>query len=286
MNRRSGFTLVEMLVVLLILAAIAGTALQSTWQLAEDSRLEQSERTLTALERALIGTEEAGAGFVADIGRLPALVEAQLPELASLPGGMPLFSVQTPAGDARVRLGAGWRGPYWRGPFGSAELLDGWGGELRYLATDGSDARGPFDWRSVRSLGRDGLAGGAGYDTDLVLTLEGPTQAARHLGALIVRVEPFSSAAPQQIVLRIFGPAEGLVRTLRQEQFLTSDAALVRVFEGITIGPRVVCVYQTDSLDDVPAQAPVPGNVRTPAPRAVSVPAGGLPELYFDLSTP
>jgi prepilin-type N-terminal cleavage/methylation domain-containing protein len=286
MKTRAGFTLVELLVVLLILVAIAGTALQSSWQLAEDSRLEETRRTLDGLELALLG-ESAGSGFVSDIGRLPLLSAAELPELVSLPAGMGQFAVQVPSGDARVRIGCGWRGPYWRGPFGSTELRDGWGRELRYFGADGVELAGAGDWRSLVSRGRDGLQGGAGYDTDLALVLEAPLQPPRHTGSLIVRVEPFAVSGPAQtIVVRIFGPENGAARTLRQEQFPTSDATLVRVFDGITTGARVVCVYQTDSSAGIDPELPVPGNVRTLPPRTVLVPAGGLPELFLDLSAP
>jgi prepilin-type N-terminal cleavage/methylation domain-containing protein len=286
MKQRAGFTLVEMLVVLLILVAIAGTALQSSWQLAEDSRLAETRATLDGLESALLG-ESAGGGFVSDVGRLPVLSAAELPELASLPASMGLYSVQVPAGDPRVRIGCGWRGPYWRGPFGSTELRDGWGRELRYFGADGVELAGAGDWRSLASRGRDGQEGGAGYDTDLALVLEGAGQPPRHTGSLIVRVEPFdASGATQNIVIRIYGPEDGAARTLRQELFPTSDATLVRVFNGITTGARVVCVYQTDSSAAIDPQLPVPGNVRTLAPRSVLLPSGGLPELFFDLSAP
>jgi prepilin-type N-terminal cleavage/methylation domain-containing protein len=288
LKRNAGFTLVEMLVVLLILVAIAGTALQGSWQLAEDSRLRETEASLAGLERAIVGEERSPAqSFVSDIGRLPTLVQGELPELFTASAGIALFSVQTPAGDARVRLGCGWRGPYWRGAFGSTELRDGWGAAWRSFDVDGNAILDGEPWRALASYGRDGNVGGGGYDSDQAWVLESASQPSRLHGSLIVRVQPLPvSGSAQSLVVRVYGPVNGLVQTLRQEQFSTSDPTLVRVFEAVPIGARAVCVYQSDSTESVDPQQPVPALVRQAAPRAVELPAGGLPELFFDLSTP
>jgi prepilin-type N-terminal cleavage/methylation domain-containing protein len=285
---KAGFTLVEMLVVLLILVAIAGTALQGTWQLAEDSRLAQTEATLVGLERAIIGEERApGQSFVSDIGRLPVLVQGELPELFAAPAGLTLFSIQTPSGDPRVKMGCGWRGPYWRGSFGSTELRDGWGSAWRCFDAGGTALFDGDQWRALASFGRDGSVGGSGYDSDLMWILESSSQPSRLYGALIVRVQPLLvSGSAQSLVVRIYGPVQGLVQTLRQEQFSTSDPTLVRVFEAVPIGARTVCVYQSDSTQAIDPNQPVPALVRQAAPRAVELPPGGLPELFFDLSAP
>ncbi|MFM7280362.1 MAG: prepilin-type N-terminal cleavage/methylation domain-containing protein [Planctomycetia bacterium] len=285
---KAGFTLVELLVVLLILVAIAGTALQGSWQLAEDSRLRETEASLAGLERAIVGEERSPAqSFVSDIGRLPTLVQGEMPELFTASAGIALFSVQTPAGDARVRLGCGWRGPYWRGAFGSTELRDGWGAAWRCLDADGNAILDGEPWRALASYGRDGNVGGVGYDSDQAWVLESASLPSRLHGSLIVRVQPLPvSGSAQSLVVRVYGPVNGLVQTLRQEQFSTSDPTLVRVFEAVPIGARAVCVYQSDSTASVDPQQPVPALVRQAAPRAVELPAGGLPELFFDLSTP
>ncbi|MFW5693484.1 MAG: type II secretion system protein, partial [Thermoguttaceae bacterium] len=88
-------TLVELLVVLTILAILSAVAVFSTETVVRQGRFEATQRTLRAVEEAVLGPEAFRAedgnlstsGFVADIGRLP----VDLAELWS-PGGLPAFA--------------------------------------------------------------------------------------------------------------------------------------------------------------------------------------------------
>lgn len=158
----AGLSLIELIVVLTILAALAGTALVSTEGLVDQSRYDATRDTLTHLEDAILGSAPgpAGApwlpGFVADMGRLPRATDVndpgddededeKLAELASelwvQPAAAPAFAIQRPDGDPEIQLPAGWRGPYLRLPLGSAELRDGWGRPIRLLDLNGQ----PFE---------------------------------------------------------------------------------------------------------------------------------------------
>lgn len=81
-----GLTLVEMLVVLTIMAALAGVAVQMTSQRLDQGRVEATLRTLENIEAAIIGprsntpSTDAGstASFVADMGQLPTGVDSNI----------------------------------------------------------------------------------------------------------------------------------------------------------------------------------------------------------------
>lgn len=144
-NTRAGFTLVEMLVVLLILAALTVAAVQSLSPVADQARYDSTSRTLTQLEEAMLGAnglrQSDGTplitGFVADVGRVPVLqgsdAETQLSELWNSTSTLATtFPFQTRLGPAAptdysaVRLPCGWRGPYLQLGVGVTDLRDGW----------------------------------------------------------------------------------------------------------------------------------------------------------------
>ena len=145
--RQHGLTLLELLVVLLILAALGTVTLTQTTSLTDEARYEQTVRTLEQLQDAVIGrqpyaNEDPTAvppGFVADIGRLPlAGNNLNLSELWDRSAAavdpddpdtyLPEFALQTLTGlDDDLEMASGWRGPYMRRPIGSSELNDGWG---------------------------------------------------------------------------------------------------------------------------------------------------------------
>lgn len=245
---RRGLTLVELLVVMLILAALAGAAYQSTTGLVDQSRYEATRRSLEAIEAGVLGPanqyDDAGApvvtGFVADVGRLPVAVEVEadqpltLWELWSKPADTAAFDIRTPAGDEEVRLGAGWRGPYVQLSVGGEELLDGWGRRPRLLdADDATPLEAGDPVAVVRSLGADGVYGLADADTysrDVSVVLAqrtaAPVVSARHLatvyGQVHLRDTDGDSVTPDPdttIVVRLYGPdpeGDGSLRTLAQ----------------------------------------------------------------------
>jgi prepilin-type N-terminal cleavage/methylation domain-containing protein len=147
-NRR-GMTLVELLVVLAILALLTTVAITSTDVLMSQGRYDATTRTLTNIQEAVLGAQNAHqpdgtlvvTGFVADMGRLPACASTDpslgLAELWSPPSGvLGSFGLQ-PTIDPAVCVPCGWRGPYLRLPVGASRLCDGWGNPF-ILSTSGS----------------------------------------------------------------------------------------------------------------------------------------------------
>ena len=131
--RRAGFTLVEMVVVLLILALLTVAAVQSLSPVADQARYEATTRTLAQIQQAIVG--ERGAqqpdgvplitGFVADTGRLP----ISLDELVNKPADVSDFGLAAPSSGiySTVQVPRGWRGPYLQLPSGETQPADGWG---------------------------------------------------------------------------------------------------------------------------------------------------------------
>ncbi|WP_082407316.1 type II secretion system major pseudopilin GspG [Mesorhizobium sp. 1M-11] len=129
----AGFTLVELLVVLAIIALIATLAAPQVLKYLGSSRTSASKAQINNLESAL-------ELYYLDNGRYPSDEEG-LPALVSAPQGA-----------------AHWNGPYLKG---NAGLQDPWGRAYIYAAKqDGSGV-------SIKSLGRDGKPEGTGEDQDI-----------------------------------------------------------------------------------------------------------------------
>lgn len=132
-NRQKGFTLLELLVVILIIGLLTGIVAPRFLSQIERSEATTAKAQIDAFEKAL-------QSFRIDMGRYPATGE----------GLKVLF---TPPGNAQR-----WRGPYLK----DAIPLDPWGSPYQYAwpSTRGKD----FD---VFSFGRDRASGGTGDDADI-----------------------------------------------------------------------------------------------------------------------
>ncbi|MDP4822458.1 MAG: type II secretion system major pseudopilin GspG [Aestuariivirgaceae bacterium] len=128
-----GFTLVELLVVLVILALLAGIVGPKVIGYLGDSRIKTARIQMASYRTAL-------ELFHLDIGRFPKTGEG-LKALAIKPFGLD-----------------GWRGPYLDKPVSA----DPWGHAYVY-ASPGSKAE-----YEILSLGRDGRQGGEGEDADIL----------------------------------------------------------------------------------------------------------------------
>ena len=115
----TGFTLIEAIVVIGILAIVAGSMAPLAVRMIDGSRRDQTIERQETILKAILGDPSApGSGFLSDIGRLPG---SNLMELTSR-GSLPLHADQ-PCG---VKMG--WRGPYLMDGTDATGLpLDGWG---------------------------------------------------------------------------------------------------------------------------------------------------------------
>jgi general secretion pathway protein G len=130
----AGFTLVELLVVLGIIALLMTLVAPQVIRYLSDARSETAAVQLKNIESAI-------ELYYLDTGQYP-LNDAGPRSLIEQPPGM-----------------AGWRGPYLKKDSG---LIDPWGREFIYRSPG---EHGSFD---LYSLGRDGALGGEGENKDVV----------------------------------------------------------------------------------------------------------------------
>ena len=128
-NFQTGFTLVELLLVLVILALIAGLVLPGIIGKAEGAKVKAASSQISRISMSV-------ETYYLDTGSMP----DSLTELVTEQGGT-----------------AGWNGPYIK----SSILKDPWGREYQYR-TPGE--HGDFD---VYSYGADGQQGGDGKNADI-----------------------------------------------------------------------------------------------------------------------
>ena len=136
-RRRSGFTLLELVVVIIVLGLLAMIVAPQVISRVSDAR---STTTKTQIELLSVALD----GYRLDNGSYPT-TEQGLAALRERP--------------TRPPVPANWRGPYLR----KDVPLDPWGRPYLYRAP-GQRSPGAFD---LESLGRDGKAGGDGEDADV-----------------------------------------------------------------------------------------------------------------------
>ncbi len=279
-HRPSGFTLLELLVVLVILAAVTTLAFRSLDEVQDQQRYESSRALLEELDQAVLGNEQM-AGFVSDMGRLPQTVlrggELTLAELWQQ-GLLPPWDVRSHVLDPEVLLPTGWRGPYLTLPLDAANVFDGWGNPMRSLPEaspanptttgyhrlrDENDAAIITAGQPIsilRHLGANGAFGPAdlGVDRDLGITFASTTPPLNRFGASVkatVQVlmndgSPAAISPTDQVYVRVFTPNPMDVTQLlvvsdkaAQAASVTIPAAAGDYLTGLTIGARVIRAY-------------------------------------------
>jgi general secretion pathway protein G len=138
-NRRRGFTLIELIVVILILAILAALIVPRVTGRTDDAKRAKAASDITALGNAL-------NTFRLDIGRYPTTEEG-------------LQSLRQQPNDAD-----GWKGPYLQKPIPP----DPWGNEYiyEYPGSGGDDSY------ALSSYGQDGAPGGDGNASDITEGVE------------------------------------------------------------------------------------------------------------------
>ena len=214
---QGGFTLLELLLVVTILSAVAWMSLGVVNNNSDQVRFEDTRNRLQAIRRAIIGDtsrtlngQPVISGYVADMGQVPQYLQALMvedycagfPEIndggACMTAGGIWQDQQTHDYNSTYNLWSGWNGPYLSATemTGHNRFQDGWGNR--------DDATNNFGWNYVvdatgnliiQSYGVDGAAGGASlYEVEyppataipniddeeyrVLVTNEGPTAAA------------------------------------------------------------------------------------------------------------
>ncbi len=137
-SSQSGFTLIEIMVVIVILAILAGLVVPKVVGQSDKARVKTTETALATVSNAL-------DMYKVDNSRYPSTTQG-------------LEALTTPPADAKNYPDGG----YIKGGYPT----DGWENEMQYVAP-GSEGR-PYD---LFSLGADGQQGGEGQDADIYAQL-------------------------------------------------------------------------------------------------------------------
>lgn len=135
-SSQSGFTLIEIMVVVVILAILAGLVVPKVVGQSDKARVKTTETALSTVSGAL-------DMYKLDNSRFPTTAEG-------------LNALSTPPAEAKN---------YPEGGYIKGTPTDGWERELQYVSP-GSEGR-PYD---LFSLGADGQQGGEGLDADIYAT--------------------------------------------------------------------------------------------------------------------
>ncbi len=102
LSDKRGFTLIEVIIVIAIVAILAGIIAPIVYRETTQARYKRAESELEAIYEAIVGDGKSYFGFLGDIGRLP----DNLTELYVDPG---ISQTECPSGSG---ISIGWKGPY------------------------------------------------------------------------------------------------------------------------------------------------------------------------------
>lgn len=124
-NRDRGFTLVELVIIIVVLGIISAVAIPKMGGLLGESKISATKAELSELKKAIVGNPQVVAGnalvsrgFAGDVGFVPSRLE----DLAVKPDSVPSW-------DRIAQLG--WHGPYIDSS-GGEYLADAWGTTYSY----------------------------------------------------------------------------------------------------------------------------------------------------------
>ncbi|MDX1565632.1 MAG: type II secretion system protein GspG, partial [Phycisphaeraceae bacterium] len=198
LRSRTGLTLLELLLVVFILSALALAAATVTDGLDSRFRYDDTAARLANIRRAIIGDDRSTSeqtrllsGFVADNGKRPGSddVNQTVTQLLNMPADWLPHGVHAPVFDPdpdvngydnggstvlldepAQTLAKGYRGTYLKTAVGSEAYRDGWNNDWTFSDVD---APNPGDPLTITSLGADGVVGDSGLsDNDADVSIE------------------------------------------------------------------------------------------------------------------
>ena len=128
LNQCDGFTLIELVIIIVILGIVAAVAIPNFGDITDNAKITATKEEMRRLKIAIVGDPNINAGgkyvnrgFEGDVGAPP----ASLVDLAVKPGTLAVFNKFT---------GIGWNGPYIDSA-GNDYLTDAWGVAYVYNPT-------------------------------------------------------------------------------------------------------------------------------------------------------
>jgi general secretion pathway protein G len=171
MRPNSGFTLVEVMIMILVLSALAVASIVTVSGDLDQARQQQTIQKMKEIRDAIYGSDVGRAvrsqfGYVGDLGAAPNLAPPMpFSGLWTQPATAQAWTVST---SPAVRIGSGWNGPYLKSFFSNGDdtySKDAWGRDFEYLApTQAADGY-------LRSKGADGQPSGTGSAADITMNL-------------------------------------------------------------------------------------------------------------------
>jgi prepilin-type N-terminal cleavage/methylation domain-containing protein len=244
-HSREGFTLVELLMVISLLAIISVGSITFVGNLIQNASYQQTLHTLLRIRNALLGDPElktgrfrSDFGFLGDCGSLPTAGEG-LNALLTRPLTRPAFTV-----DGAVRFGVGWNGPYLKElEPGIDALKDAWGNAFLY-----DTASVP---RTVSSLGSDGAVGGTGFARDIVITLPSELQSGTLYGFITDGGTPYAGAVEVEL-----HSLDSTSTVVNQNVILLAPDKGAFKFTSVPLGKRSITIYSPNSVAPVVTRGP------------------------------
>lgn len=145
--RNSGFTLLEMILVLFLIGLMASATLLLTENVEDQAKYDETKRRMVIIRTAIIGdaTRKVNggteiSGFAADMGRLPACLRELLEQsnCQDASGALPAWSY-----NSITDIYTGWRGPYIQATperTGNLRFRDGYGNSGATTAIDSQNS--------------------------------------------------------------------------------------------------------------------------------------------------
>lgn len=230
MNNRKGFTLIEVVVILTVLAILAAIAVPIALRILQVTAEDATRHEMANLKNAMIGDPRkiqssfrSDFGFLGDMGRLPANLDELL-----VRGSLPAFAFES-----SKQAGAGWKGPYITGAAAgeAAEAFktDQWGHNYIYSDEDFTNADGQLADGKIASAGPDGT-----FDTadDIVIEILKNETTATVRG----KVKDTAGAGLAAVPVEFYFPVNGRLTTITAN----ADANGEYVFASVPFGPRSV----------------------------------------------
>ena len=197
-ENRKGFTLIEVVIILVVLSILAAVAVPMALRIFERTAEDTTREEMDNIKKALLGdprklqtTFRNDFGYLGDIGCLPSIALGGLDRLLTQ-GSLPAWSF-----DNTKQAGAGWKGPYITGTPGEDFKKDQLGNDYVYTPVAGAC---PLT-ATLASNGPDGLPSTADDITltitanETTATVRGTVKDTAGVGLASIPVEFYSAAS-------------------------------------------------------------------------------------------